>query len=720
MMMAGKDVVEKKKRKPRTVHNEETLQRAVDLVRSGRMTYRQAQLTFGIPRSTLSDKVNGNTTSQLKGPEPYLGREVEERIASWLKKMARVGYGQTRDTLFDKVQDIVARLNIPTPFPDGRPTKNWYYLFMKRFPYLGIRQAQLLSRERAGVTRKGIEEWYEEFQRYLIETGNIDILQEPNRIFNCDETGFPIAPKPPKIIAERGTPNVYARGSSSKQTITVMLCACAAGYYVKPMIIYPGINFKREFMEKFFHVLGDVEFGRSHNGWMDQELFHQWLQNVFEPTISRLNLKRPVLLIIDGAKVHLSLFASEFCDQHNIIMYTLYPNSTHLIQPLDLALMGSVKANYKRAVRDWIQTHPFQAYDKFAFPETFDKTWKTSATIDNAIKGFRVAGIYPFDPKGLDQRKLFPSELTRDMDPPSILEASVTEDHVTNEAPQATNEAPQATNEAPQATNEVPQATRQNAQKPKQKEPYAVPPQPGSSRDSTNDAETPIAAPKIAAPKIAAPNSIVFGGTRYQLVPIEPKEAEKAPTLAEVLDEVLEVPKSKKNERKSGERVGGLPRAVSDATYRRILQDREEAKRKVEEEKERRKEERKAIQERKKKEVEEKKRKREEEKAMKSLQRKRPKRKVVQPVSSSSEDDDIVEFADDSSGHSSSSSEFYEGSDSRCRECDLRFRGKQKQRAIGCDTEYCRRWFHPECTGIDFAGKTAKQIQNTPFVCKYC
>ena len=190
------------------------------------MTYRQAHQTFGIPRSTLSDKVNGNMTSQRRGPEPYLGWEVEERIASWLKKMARVGYGQTCDTLFDKVQDIVTRLEIPTPFPDGRPTKNWYYLFMKHFPYLGIRQAQLLSRERAGVTRKGIEEWYKEFRGYLIETGNMDILQELNRIFNCDKTGFQIAPKPPKIIAERGTPNVYARESSSKQTITVMCMCC--------------------------------------------------------------------------------------------------------------------------------------------------------------------------------------------------------------------------------------------------------------------------------------------------------------------------------------------------------------------------------------------------------------------------------------------------------------------------------------------------------------
>ena len=192
---------------------------------------------------------------------------------------------------------------------------------MKRHPYLGIRQAQLLSCEWAGITRKGIEDWFQEFEDYLIETRNRDILDQLQRIFNCDETGFPIAPKPVKIIAEKGMPNVYACGSSSKQTITVLLCTCAAGYYVKPMVVYPGVNFKHEFINKFFEVLGGVEFGRSHNDWMDQELFLQWLRNVFEPTISRLSLRQPILLVIDGGKVHLSIYASEFCDEHNIILY---------------------------------------------------------------------------------------------------------------------------------------------------------------------------------------------------------------------------------------------------------------------------------------------------------------------------------------------------------------------------------------------------------------
>ena len=97
---------------------------------------------------------------------------------------------------------------------------------------------------------------------------------------------------------------------------------------------------------------------------------------VFDPTLTVMGIKRPVLLIIDGTRVHLSLWISEFCDNKNIILYVLYPNSTHLTQPLDLSLMGSVKVHHKEAVCKWIAEYPFEVYDKFAFPATFTMMWK--------------------------------------------------------------------------------------------------------------------------------------------------------------------------------------------------------------------------------------------------------------------------------------------------------------------------------------------------------
>ena len=61
--------------------------------------------------------------------------------------MARIGYRQTKESLLNKVQEIVGRLNIPTPWEDGRPSRHWYELFMKQNPQLKLRQAQLLSLE---------------------------------------------------------------------------------------------------------------------------------------------------------------------------------------------------------------------------------------------------------------------------------------------------------------------------------------------------------------------------------------------------------------------------------------------------------------------------------------------------------------------------------------------------------------------------------------------
>ena len=61
---------------------------------------------------------------------------------------------------------------------------------------------------------------------------------------------------------------------------------------------------------------------------------------------------------------------------------------------------------------------PIQAYDKFLFPETFKVTCNKAATVENAAKGFKVAGLYPFNPTSLDQQKLYPAELTTNLDPP--------------------------------------------------------------------------------------------------------------------------------------------------------------------------------------------------------------------------------------------------------------------------------------------------------------
>ena len=84
--------------------------------------------------------------------------------------------------------------------------------------------------------------------------GYENILDDPSHIYNCDKTGFPMAPKPAKVIVGKGKAHVYqADTSSSKTQITALLTSSAAGHFIPPMIVYPGVQPRMQLYDEF-HV----------------------------------------------------------------------------------------------------------------------------------------------------------------------------------------------------------------------------------------------------------------------------------------------------------------------------------------------------------------------------------------------------------------------------------------------------------------------------------
>ena len=138
---------------------------------------------------------------------------------------------------------------------------------------------------------------------------------------------------------------------------------------------------------------------------MDTELFHSWLENGVNESIVEQRVKKPMLLLIDRAKCHISIQAGEFCKENNIILYTLYLNATHIIQPLDLVLMNTVKTNYWSEVRHLLKENPGALYDKYVFIQVFKEVWQKSAKVEYAIKGFKESGIYPINPDAIKKGK---------------------------------------------------------------------------------------------------------------------------------------------------------------------------------------------------------------------------------------------------------------------------------------------------------------------------
>ena len=239
--------------------------------------------------------------------------------------------------------------------------------------------------------------------------------------------GFLMAPWPTKVLAGKREPNVYQQGSSDKSQITVLMMSNAVALYIPPLVVYPGCNFCQTFIENFYSHFPMVIFSHSTNGWMDADLFEKWLEESLIPEIDKAHIPKPVLLVIDGAKCHINLLILELCNDNNIILYMLLPNVTHLLQPLDLSLMGSIKTNYWECICKWLQNNPGGVYDKNTFIEVFAKVHKKAATVENAVSGFHHVGTFPWYPTKVDDKKLAPVELLKKDEPIPDINVSLNE-----------------------------------------------------------------------------------------------------------------------------------------------------------------------------------------------------------------------------------------------------------------------------------------------------
>ena len=152
--------------------------------------------------------------------------EEEEEVVSFLIRSAKIGYPHTRHQIMGIVQEIVASKGIQTVISDG-----WWERFKKHHPSI-MREAVSLSYARAMASDL---ECLNSYFNLLEDTLKINgVFDDPSYIFNCDETGMPLCPPSPKVIDQMGSKNPSYLTGGTKTQITVLACACAAGYAMPP------------------------------------------------------------------------------------------------------------------------------------------------------------------------------------------------------------------------------------------------------------------------------------------------------------------------------------------------------------------------------------------------------------------------------------------------------------------------------------------------------
>ncbi len=113
---------------------------AMEAVKAGRFGVNEAARMYGLPSSTVKDRLGGRVVHGTNpGRRPFLTQEEEKFLTDHLVHIAQLGYGKTRRQVLNMVE-IVAREKGIMPQDHKRLSRGWFRRFMERNPTLSLRR----------------------------------------------------------------------------------------------------------------------------------------------------------------------------------------------------------------------------------------------------------------------------------------------------------------------------------------------------------------------------------------------------------------------------------------------------------------------------------------------------------------------------------------------------------------------------------------------------
>lgn len=385
------------KRDPRSkVHlpvDRGALEKALDAIKRG-MSVRKAGEKFGISKSALHryakcNQHGGNRPILKVGGQTSLNTDTEKKLVESVIKCSEWGYPLSTFDLRCFVKYYLDREGKSIKkFKDNMPGHEWAVSFLSRHKNkLSQRMCQNIKRSRAGVSHASVNDYFEDLKNTL------DGIS-PDAIINYDETALSDDPGRRKLIFKRGCKYPERVMNESKSNVSVMFAATAAGKLLQPYVIYKATNLYDLWCEG---GPPGTQYNRTKSGWIDGNTFLDWFQKVVIPYCRRINGKKVV--IGDNLSSHLSPEVIRLCEEHDIAFVFLPANSSHLTQPLDVALFAPLKKSWRKVLEKAKSKSKGNAFDKRYFPKHLKDTIDLmSATMTkDIIAGFNKAGIHPID-----------------------------------------------------------------------------------------------------------------------------------------------------------------------------------------------------------------------------------------------------------------------------------------------------------------------------------
>jgi DDE superfamily endonuclease/Psq-like protein/Tc5 transposase-like DNA-binding protein len=367
-------------------YTEEDLQRALFAVKNG-LSQKKAQTIYGVPRSTLQNRIKGHITRQeAHEPEQRLSKVQEEGLARWILVQESVGLAPTHGQIRAFAGRILWARGDALPLG-----KRWMAGFLRRNPILKTKKQFRIESVRVnGATTEVIKKWWPNLTIPAIQA-----IKPENR-WNMDEAGIMEGMGDNGlVVGSVGKRFIQKKHPGSRAWTSFIECISATGRSLHPLVIFKGKSIQQQWFETKLDDFKYWQFTATENGWTTDDTCLEWLKKVFIPQTQPQDRSEARLLVLDGHGSHETTDFMWECFLHNIYLIYLPPHTSHVLQPLDLAVFSSLKTAYRKYVGNYSLLTDSTPLGRRNFLKCYYQARLAALIARNIRSGWQASGLWP-------------------------------------------------------------------------------------------------------------------------------------------------------------------------------------------------------------------------------------------------------------------------------------------------------------------------------------
>ena len=240
------------------------------------------------------------------------------------------------------------------------------------------------------TTKETLDAWFDAVEAAITK---YEVLQ--SNIYNMDETGFAIGSmESTRVIIDSSTRTHWQTHPSRQEWVSVVECIGADGTAIRPLVIFKGQEVSSNWVPD--NLDGLWAFSSNAKGWSSNTMGMYWLEHVFDPATCEKAEGRTRLLICDGHDSHINGWFISYCMENNIHLLILPPHTSHILQPLDVAIFGPLKRALTEALTPHYEAR-LEKIHKIEWIDAYSRARKKALNSQNIASSWRGPGLFPFN-----------------------------------------------------------------------------------------------------------------------------------------------------------------------------------------------------------------------------------------------------------------------------------------------------------------------------------